>query len=157
MIQAWRLFKRAYSAADLSGEGARINGGRLNSKGIAVIYTSASLSLAAMEILAHIQSTKLLGKYHMRRLAFDEKLVRTLEVADLPSNWRRSPPTRDIQQVGDRWVESRASAILRIPSALIPQEHNFILNPAHPDFAKIHFDDPGPFVFPPRIIKALRF
>jgi RES domain-containing protein len=156
VIHAWRLFKTIHLETDLLGQGARLHCGCLNSRGVAVIYTSASLSLAALEMLAHLQSVTLLAKYHMRRLTFDEKLVTSLDISDLPPDWRESPPSPEVQHIGDAWVAAAKSAILRVPSALLPQEANYILNPAHPDFPKIKLDPPGPFVFPPRIIAALR-
>jgi RES domain-containing protein len=156
VIQAWRLFKSIHLDTDLLGEGARIHGGRFNSKGVAVVYASASLSLAALEMLVHLQSVTLLSEYHMRRLVFDERLVADLDVSRLPTSWRESPPSIEVQQIGDYWVASGTSAILRAPSALLPQETNFILNPAHPEFRKVVFDPPDPFVFPPRVIEALR-
>jgi RES domain-containing protein len=156
VIQAWRLFKSIHLDTDLLGEGARIHGGRFNSKSVAVVYTSASLSLAALEMLVHLQSVSLLAKYQMRRLTFDESLATGLDISDLPTNWRDSPPSIEVQQIGDDWVASGQSAVLRVPSALLPHETNFILNPAHPGFAKIVFEPPEPFVFPPRVIKALR-
>jgi RES domain-containing protein len=156
VIQAWRLFKSKFADTDLLGEGARLYGGRLNSKGVAVVYTSASLSLAALETLAHLESVTLLAKYQMRRLTFDEKLVTEIIAKDLPVNWQESPPAIQVQQVGNDWVASGRSAVLRVPSALLPQEANYLLNPLHADFAKIVFGKPQPFVFPPRIIEALR-
>ncbi len=156
MSHAWRLFKTAYAATDLLGEGSRLFGGRLNSKGTAVVYTSGSLALAAFETLVHVQSVSLLTKYHMRRLTFDDRLVITVSAGQLPPNWRDSPPPAEIQRFGDQWVAAGRSPILRVPSALLPQEDNFILNPAHPDFAKIVFETSEPFVFPPRIVDALK-
>lgn len=153
MIRAWRVFKHARLVTDLLGEGSRLYGGRFNRKGIAVIYSSDSLALAAMEILVHIQSTSLLGKYVFRQLTFDESLIETLSPVHLPHSWRDEPPAVSVQQIGDLWVREKRSAVLRVPTALLPVGANFILNPAHADFGKVGFDPPESLTFSSRLIQ----
>jgi RES domain-containing protein len=156
VIHAWRLFKGRYARTDLQGEGSRLYGGRFNSKGVSVVYVSSSLALAAMEMLVHLQSVNLLAKYRMRRVSFHERLVMAMDADRLPPKWRISPPSKEVQRVGDDWVASGKSAVLRVSSALLPQESNYILNPAHTDFSRIIFGPPEAFIFPPRVIEALR-
>jgi RES domain-containing protein len=153
-VTAWRLYKPKHAATAFTGQGARRFGGRLNSKGVAVVYTSATLSLAAMELLVHLQSADVLASYAMRSVRFDEGLVTTLTVADLPRDWNHSPPPPGVQRVGDEWVRSGASAVLRVPSVIVPTENNYLLNPNHPDFAAIQLGVAEPFQFDPRLLKA---
>jgi RES domain-containing protein len=132
-ITAWRIFKRRYKASAFSGDGARLFGGRWNSKGVAVVYTSASPSLGILEMLVHLQRHELVGAYLLAPVTFDGSLVQALP--KLPSNWRRYPAPPALQKLGDRWLEERMSAVLQVPSVIIPAEANFLLNPQHPDFS----------------------
>lgn len=75
-ITAWRIYKRKHSSTAFSGEGARLHGGRFNSKGVAVVYTSATVSLASLEMLVHLQSSEIMGAYAVRSVTFDDGLVR---------------------------------------------------------------------------------
>lgn len=79
--------------------------------------------------------------------------VDELPVSDLPSRWRAYPAPEAVQEVGDGWLRSGAGPALRVPSAVVPREHNLLLNPVHPDFRRIEVDDPEPFHFDPRMWK----
>ncbi len=153
MIRAWRLVKSRYAATAFDGEGARLNGGRWNSPGILVAYASDSVALATLEVLAHLQSTAVLAYYSLASLRFPQELVEELEVLALPAQWRRFPAPPEIQAFGDQWAKSLRSAVLRVPSAIIPSDHNFLLNPAHPDFGKVIIEPPKPFEFDPRLVR----
>ena len=153
MITAWRLYKPKHAATAFTGEGARLYGGRLNSKGVAVIYTSATVSLAAMELLVHLQSAALMASYVVRGITFDEDAVISLTEGDLPDDWKDSPPPPSVQHVGDEWVAAGRSAVLRVPSVIVPDEHNYLINPNHPDFAAMRQGDERPFRFDPRLLK----
>jgi RES domain-containing protein len=135
-ITAWRIFKRKHAATVFSGAGARRFGGRWNSKGVAVIYAAGSPSLAALEMLVHLESQELLGAYRVASVSFDEALVEALPAAKLPARWRRDPAPARLQRLGDAWVAAGSSAVLRVPSVIIADEWNYLLNPNHPDFAK---------------------
>jgi RES domain-containing protein len=123
-ITAWRIFKRRYKASAFTGEGARLFGGRWNSKGSAVVYTSASPSLATLKMLVHLQRHELVGPYLLAPVTFDRSLVQTLP--KLPSNWRRYPAPPALQKLGDRWIEEGMFAVLRVPNVIIPAEANFL-------------------------------
>lgn len=143
MIQAWRIVKKRYADDAFSGEGARQAGGRFNSPGIAVVYTASSLALAELEILVNLPTERLLESYASFRVHFDASLLYVLREADLPANWRTDPAPRAVKQIGDQWVQKAQSVVLSVPSAVVPAERNYVLNPAHPDFDEIVIE--GPF------------
>jgi RES domain-containing protein len=151
MLEAWRMVKEKHVATAFSGEGAAKTGGRWNSRGLAVVYTSATRSLAALETLVHL-TPPLRFNYRLIRIEFDEAWVERLPVTALPSDWKTEPPPLSTRQLGDAWTRSARSAILAVPSLVIPEETNFVLNPAHPDFKKITISKPEPFNFDPRLL-----
>lgn len=151
MPSAWRLVKEKHIATAFSGEGASKAGGRWNSRGIAVVYTSESEPLAALETLVHIGTGSRI-QFSVIRLDFDKAMVETLAPSALPQNWKSEPPAPGTKQLGDAWVKSSRSAILAVPSVIIPSGLNYILNPAHPAFSKIVFGKPKPFAFDPRLL-----
>ena len=155
MIRALRIVGAAFAAAAFSGEGARRAGGRWNSPGTAIIYTAGSEALAILEMLVHLQSQELLKRYVLFEVIFDETLLTVADVAALPQTWRESPPAPALQQVGDAWIASAGSAILRVPSVMVPTEWNYLLNPAHPDFQQITIGPKQPVRFDPRLIKPI--
>jgi RES domain-containing protein len=148
-IVAWRLVRRERANDTFSGEGARLFGGRWNSPGTAVVYTSSSLALAALETLVHI-NPQLPMDYVAFRVEFDSAFVETAD-AVLPVTWRENPPPPAAQQVGDNWTQAARSAVLSLPSALVPVERNFLLNPKHADFSRIRVEAPEPFDFDRRL------
>lgn len=154
-IRAWRIVKAKHAEAAFSGEGARRYGGRWTSPGAAVVYTASSASLAMLEMLVHVQSQELLKSYILFEVTFEEALVTAVDVRSLPRTWRRSPPPIAVQRVGDAWLEDAGSAVLRIPSVIVPAEWNYLLNPAHPDFAKIAVGPRRPTKFDPRLIRVI--
>ena len=150
---AWRLIKTKHLSHAWDGEGARLFGGRWNSPGNRVTYVSESQSLAALEILVHLQDTSVLPSYSVVRVTFDERLVTTLDPADLPKHWRRSPPSPEIQAIGDAWVDAASSAVLEVPSAVVDGERNYLINPAHSDFHRIVTEPPVRFEFDRRLLR----
>jgi RES domain-containing protein len=151
IVTAWRVTKRKHARNAFSGEGAREFGGRWNNPGTAIVYTAQSQSLAALEMLVHLDSSDLLQKYVLIGVEFDQSLIRPVGPGRLPRNWRSDPPPPEIRSVGDDWVLAASSAVLQVPSALIPGENNFLLNPEHHDFARLRFGKPLAFRFDPRL------
>ena len=137
IVTAWRIVKGKNAASAFTGQGARLAGGRWNSPGVAVIYVAGSASLAMLEMLVHLQGQELLSRYVLFEVTFDRKLVADVKVKDLPRSWRKSPPPGAAQHIGDAWVAGGRSAVLRVPSVIVPTEANYLLNPSHPDFARI--------------------
>lgn len=153
ILTAWRIYKPKHAATAFTGEGARLFGGRLNSKGVAVVYTSGTLSLAALEMLVHLQSAEILDAYVTRSVSFDTALVKRIDAGALPANWNANPPPPAMRKIGDDWIAKRESAVLQVPSAVVEKESNFLLNPAHPDFRKIVIGKEEPFNFDARFVK----
>ena len=150
MPTAWRLTKTKHLATAWDGEGAKRAGGRWNSVGTAVVYASANLSLALVEILVHITSDAL-PAYTAVPVEFDESLVTALAAKELPPNWKESPAPSSTQALGDAWVMAGRSVALRVPSVVVPVESNYLLNPKHIDFARVRIGSPMPFPFDPRL------
>lgn len=151
MPEAWRIVKEKHALTAFTGEGAAKTGGRWNPRGIAVVYTSSTKALAALENLVHL-NPPVLFKYVAIRVEFAEALVTRVSVTDLPPDWRLEPPPASTQDFGDAWVQAKSSAILALPSVIITGEPNFLLNPAHIDFNKIIVGTPEPFAFDPRLL-----
>jgi RES domain-containing protein len=153
LITAWRAFKACHAATALTGEGARLYGGRWNSPGVPVLYCASSPSLAALEILVGLQSYLLLrDAYLIVDLAFDRSRVETLAPAALPPDWR-APEHPYPKGYGDAWAASSRSLVLEVPSAVVPLDTNYLVNPLHPDFATIRHGIARPFPFDARLIK----
>ena len=136
-MQVWRICSRRHQRFD--GEGARLYGGRWNYAGTAVVYTSASLALAALELFVHIDVDLLPNE--------------TVKAASLPRNWRRYPALESLKDIGTNWAARGSTAILAVPSAIIPEEQNYLLNPAHRGFKQVRLRRSIPFHFDPRMWK----
>jgi len=134
---AWRIVQRQHADLAFDGEGARRFGGRWNSPGRSVVYLSETRALAMLEILVGLQTSQVLTGFVMFEGEFPGSVMKKVSHAELPADWRARPPGPVSQSLGDRWLEFGESAVLRVPSAVIPEEHNYLINPAHPDFGKI--------------------
>ncbi|WP_110171183.1 RES family NAD+ phosphorylase [Luteitalea pratensis] len=152
MIAAWRIIKARHVSSAFSGEGARLAGGRWNSKGIAVAYTAGSQSLATLEMLVHLGAGAALQSYVLIRSDFDEALVTEVDATALPSSWRSFPAPAALAAIGDAWVSSVTSAVLRVPSVIVPSEANYLFNPQHSQFNAIQVGTPTTFSFDPRFV-----
>jgi RES domain-containing protein len=143
-IRAWRIVRRNHAATAFDGEAARNAGGRWNSPGSAVVYTASSLPLAALEEVVHLPRESILANFVSIPVDFDEGLVTALN-ASLPPDWRDYPAPVSTMTIGDEWLRSKAAPVLRVPSVITPDESNFLLNPAHADFAKLSIGAPNDF------------
>jgi len=151
-MTAWRLVKASLAAQAFTGEGARLYGARWSSPGVAVVYLSESLALAALEILVHLQSRDVLASYVAFRVEMDgRRLARAIDPARLPPDWRAWPAPPGLRTIGDEWARRRRSLILEVPSAVVPQERNYVVNPAHPEFRSLIISAPQPFTFDTRL------
>lgn len=153
MPDGWRLVKSIHAATAFSGEGAARHAGRWNSYGRRVVYASASRALAILETLVHLD-LPIRHHYALVQFTFAESLLRPLTLNSLPPDWRADPPSRSSQRLGDLWLTTQRSAILAVPSAVIPAEVNYLLNPAHPDFTKIAIGKPEAFTLDPRLLDS---
>ena len=153
MPQGWRLVKARLSAHAFDGEGARRYGGRWNSPGTKMVYTSQSAALAALELLVHLNNSAVLASYVLFSAQFDDRLVTTLDHSRLPKHWRTFPAPRALQALGDQWIKSRASLVLAVPSAMVDGETNFLINPEHPDIGVRAISPPKRFEFDQRLLR----
>ena len=152
MIHAWRLTSRAHLDTALSGEGARLYGGRWNSPGTAMTYLASSRSLAVLEVLAQLTSTADLARYALLPVHFDSDHVSDLPT--LPGDWRALPSPRSTAEEGDRWISEKSSLLLRVPSVILPAETNYLLNPAHPAFDSVEMGEPEDLDIDPRLLSG---
>lgn len=151
MLTVWRLTTARFAKSAFSGEGARLYGGRWNRRGVPLVYTAASQSLAMLEML--VQDEPLRARYVMieARLPKGTKIDR-IQVEDLPSDWREIDAREKLQAIGTQWATQRSAAILAVPSAVIPSEISYLLNPLHPDFQRINIGKPQKFETDLRLI-----
>jgi RES domain-containing protein len=149
-MRAYRLSRSTYPSYD--GEGARRAGGRWNSKGKRVLYMSENRALCVLEVLVHLTDT-LPDKYALGQADIPTDLsYERVEEAVLPPNWKTLSVSEQTmtRQIGDEWLMRKSSAVLWVPSVLVG-EQNILCNPEHPDFERIHFSDPIPFLFDIRL------
>jgi RES domain-containing protein len=133
----WRIVKAKHAVSAFDGEGARLNGGRWNSPGTSVVYTSESAALATLELLVHLNDSALLPKYVLIPCEFaSAQLTRVEDIAVLPADWASYPAPAALQVIGDKWAKSRSSLVLSVPSAVTELERNFVLNSAHVGFSR---------------------
>jgi len=154
MPTVWRITTARFAATAFSGEGARLYGGRWNPRGHAVIYTAESQSLALLEML--VQDEPLRARYVLipAQLPADMTL-RHVEASALPADWRTLGARDALQAIGRAWLEEGRSAVLAVPSAVVPAEHNYLLNPRHPDFARIVIGAPKALDVDVRLLRNL--
>lgn len=153
MLRAWRLIKKKHAKEALSGEGSRLYGGRWNSKGLRVIYAAESLSLATLEVIVHLQFYAALKNFVCLPIDFESTSLKTVNIDDLPENWREDPIPLACRSFGDKWIEKKDSLILKIPSVIIPVDNNYLINPDHPDFNKLTINPLQNFELDKRLIK----
>lgn len=152
-IVAWRIVPRRRESSAFDGEGAARMPGRWNREGIPVVYTAGSLALAALEILANLPDEQLAQRpFAAIPAAFGEKIVLRLDAAALPADWSSYPAPPATKDLGAQWIQAAASAVLAVPSAIIPIELNYLINPKHPDFSKISIGKPEAFAFDKRLL-----
>ena len=152
MITAWRVLKSKHQKMAFTGAGARIYGGRWNPIGIPVIYTAESLSLATLEIIVHLERGELFYQQFVKiPVTFHSSQIFTISRKELPKDWRNLPPPESTQHIGYEWIVQAKFAILKVPSTVTNEEHNYLLNPHHPDFRTIVIGDPQLFEFDSRL------
>ena len=134
---AYRIARRSY-INDLSGTGASLSGGRWNSKGMAMVYTSSSVSLAMLEVLVHLPLRLVPPDMCIAEIRVPDELSKIkISISSLPETWKNFPSPDDLKKIGDNWLETMKSSILQVPSAVNPEEYNYLINPHHTDSEKI--------------------
>lgn len=135
MHTVWRVVTKRYADTAFSGEGARLYGGRWNPKGLAMVYTAQTQSLALLEML--VQDAPLHASYVMIPVRMPGEIVARIDQAMLPADWRELSARNDLQNIGEEWIHARTSAVLAVPSVVVPAEFNYLLNPVHPDYTRL--------------------
>ena len=150
MLSVWGITTSAFA---LSGEGARLYGGRWNPKGVPIVYTAASQSLAMLEML--VQDQPLRARYVIIEARIPAGLaIDRVRIDHLPSDWREITAREKLQAIGAEWARKRSTPVLVVPSAIVPPESNYLLNPLHFDFKRIRIGKPTTVETDLRLIKA---
>ena len=150
-MKVWRVVKRKHAAKSFDGKAAQRFGGRFNSPGRRVVYTSATKSLALLEVLVHIDVGRPLPRLVAFSFQVPDDLIETLPGSKLARQWRSSEGMPATQRIGDEWLESGRSLALAVPSVIVPEEYNYLLNPEHAGFARLKFGRALPFLVDPRL------
>jgi RES domain-containing protein len=149
----YRLTRERF-AHTLSGKGAAIKGGRWNSVGVELLYTASNSSLAMAEVAVHLTLATLPADFMMVSILIpDSLLVQEIPLSQLPTNWQSFPHPSSTQVFGDQFVAENKSCVLKIPSVVTQGDFNFLINPNHPDFAKVEIQSIEKFPFDQRIFK----
>lgn len=147
----FRLSKSVY-ASDLSGRGAEKAGGRWNSKGTAMVYTSESRALCTTEIAVHTPLGILPLDYVIIAIEIPKTMpIQELKETELPEDWKSLPHSHSTQEIGDAFILAEKFAVIKVPSAVVQGEFNYLMNPAHTDFKKIKVKLIEPFDFDERL------
>ena len=138
----------------LSGEGTLLYGGRWNSPGRQAVYLGGSLALASLELLVHLKVPDVLRSYRKLCIRIPRESIEVVNTGDLPGDWATPTLHPATQEIADQWLDSLKSAVLRVPSAVVVGEVNYIVNPVHPDFAELEPGTITDYRFDSRILKA---
>ena len=150
-MRVFRLSKKKYSE-ELSGKGASKSGNRWNSKGTEIIYTAESRALAMAEVAVHLTLATLPRDYVMIQIEIPDNIsVKEIKSEDLEENWNNHPPNVTTQTIGDDFIDSNAACLLKVPSAVVPGDLNYLINPNHKEFQKVKIIDVKEFPFDKRL------
>jgi RES domain-containing protein len=150
-VSAWRITKAKFAATAFTGEGSSRFPGRWNRRDEAMVYTAGSLSLAVLEMLVHLKQSDLLDRYVVFRVSIPTRLVH--RPRKLPDGWAEGEIREQVRQFGSEWMASGRGCAMRVPSAIIPTEFNYLLNPCDSRFGQLVVSDPEPFEFDPRLLR----
>lgn len=152
MTRAWHIGPRRFASSVRTGKGGLLAAGRWHHAGRPIIYTADSLSLAALEILAHVRSVDNIDDLAAQPFDIGDDISQEqVGLARLPRHWDEPMPLAATQDIGDRWLHDSGSAVLWVPSVHAATQRNALLNPLHRDFKRIRIGKTVPFRFDPRI------
>ncbi|MDB5152109.1 MAG: hypothetical protein JWR54_860 [Mucilaginibacter sp.] len=146
----YRITNAKY-ANDLSGNGARLYGGRWNSEGRPMIYLASSRSLAVLESLAHLSPTNLPDDIFMLIIEVADDFME-VNIKALPDNWNEYPEPNILKQIGNSFLQKNEHLLLKVPSAIVKEEFNYLMNPLHPKAMEVKIISKSPFLFDRRLI-----
>ena len=151
-----RIVHEKYADDPFSGDGGLFAASRWASRGQRVSYAADSLALAALEKIAGAGQLTRLREMVWAVARLDEDAVEAPSLSDLPEGWDRRPPGRPSQVFGDAWLEKKEAVALRVPSVVLPEGWNYVLNPAHPDYREaLTLQETNQLDLDPRVLKRL--
>ncbi|MFW6246026.1 MAG: RES family NAD+ phosphorylase [Tangfeifania sp.] len=149
----YRLSKEKY-CNDLSGKGAEISGGRWNSKGTAIIYTSGSRALCTAEVAVHTPIGMIPEDYFLVEIEFPDDIdIGEISVLQLSAHWNQFPHSQETQKIGDQFIGQNKFLVLKVPSAVVQGDSNYLINPQHADFPKVKIKKTELFSFDERLFR----
>lgn len=151
-MEVFRICKNQYSR-DLSGNGAKLAGGRWNRKGVPVLYTSGSVSLATLEVLVLIPATLVPSNFSLVEIVIPDHSISSVETKNLPEGWDDLIPLELLKTVSDKWITENKFLVLKVPSIIVRSEFNYLIYPQHEDFKNISVKSVEPFRFDERLVK----
>ena len=150
-MHVWRLTRAVFAEAPFDGVGPARGGGRWNNRGTYVAYAASSRSLAILEVLVHIDRELAPHDFVFIEAELPDDAVEQLDASALPPSWRSEPPPPALREIGDAWVRAARPLALRVPSVVVPEEENLLINPGHPRFEELVVGTPRPAVLDPRL------
>ena len=155
----WRIATdtKAYEAQDLSGSGAKITGGRWNDIGVALLYAAGSRALACLETVVHLNYGGLPLNRYLVEIIVPDDLLSAAEIATTESlavGWDAEPAGRVSTSLGSEWARSLRTALMLVPSVIVPEENNLLINPAHPDAGRISGRKVRRWTYDPRLVRG---
>jgi RES domain-containing protein len=154
-LTVFRLGKHTYRGQLFSGQGGLYASGRWTTRGRPVVYTSASISLAVLEYTVNYRRRGWVPATVLGRAVIPASVrVEAISMAEWPANWSAAAPPPQLQTIGDKWLERGVSAVLKVRSAIVNEEWNYLLNPLHADFRRLRMGDPKPFSFDQRVARS---
>jgi RES domain-containing protein len=153
----YRVLRNTYARAPFDGEGAYRYGGRWSSPGTRLSYTSEHQSLAMLEYFVHLDVDDPPGDLVLAVAEAPDDLARErVEISDLSANWRESAAPPQLARLGDEFAQRGEHCLLLVPSVLAPNENNWLINPAHPDYKRIVVREVEPLSYDPRMFRKQR-
>ena len=146
-----RIVRKTFAKTAFTGDGARLHGGRWNSIGVPMVYTSGSVASATLEMLVHLDSEDGLSDFRLFRIELPATAIEIPSAKKLPVGWDRDQPSDAVRRFGTNWLVSGRSLALCVPSAVVPHEFNYLLNPLHPGFAGLKIGRAEKFAFDARL------
>jgi RES domain-containing protein len=154
LTRVYRILRRKFAKRPFDGEGSYRFGGRWSNPGTRLSYASEHQSLAMLEYLVHLDPDDPPDDLVVAIAEIPDEVSRqVVRAADLPEDWRTSPAPPSLAALGDHFVDEGRVAILIVPSVLVPSEHNWLLNPAHPEFRNVKVLPVESLVYDPRLLR----
>jgi RES domain-containing protein len=152
-MRVWRICRAKYSSEAFSGEGARRFGGRWNSPGVPMIYSSSSLALAAIELFVHLEPNQQPDDLVSIAAELPKgEPAQRLGPGKLPRGWWRHD-FDPVRTIGDKWIRKKPCLAMEVPSAALRMEWNVLVNPLHPAITRLRIERPQPFRFDARMFQ----